>query len=143
MFKKLLFLSSLLVVLFPLGDSFGYESRGQDCSKCHSLSKEEATNLLRGVIPDILVLDVKISAAKALWEVYSEVRGKKGLVYIDFSKNHLIMGTLISIKERKNLTQERLSELNKVDVSQIPLGDAIVMGDKEARIRVIAFHDPD
>ncbi len=53
------------------------------------------------------------------------------------------MGSLISIKERKNLTQERFAELNKVDVSQIPLNDALVMGGQKARIRVISFHDPD
>jgi thiol:disulfide interchange protein DsbC len=50
---------------------------------------------------------------------------------------------LISIVDKKNLTQERLTELNKVDVSQIPLDDALVMGDQNARIRVIVFSDPD
>jgi thiol:disulfide interchange protein DsbC len=50
---------------------------------------------------------------------------------------------LISIKERKNLTQERFTELSKVDVSQIPLKDALVLGDQKARIKVISFSDPD
>jgi thiol:disulfide interchange protein DsbC len=50
---------------------------------------------------------------------------------------------LVSIGEKKNLTQERFIELNKVDISQIPLENALVMGDEKARIRVIVFTDPD
>ncbi len=72
-----------------------------------------------------------------------EQTGRKGLVYIDFSKKHFFSGPLVFIAERKNLTQERLLELIKVDVSQIPLDDALVMGDPKARIRVIVFSDPD
>ena len=53
------------------------------------------------------------------------------------------MGSLISIRERKNLTQERVAELNKIDVSQIPLDNALVLGDRNARIKIISFHDPD
>ena len=134
----------VLLLCFSLsGYCFGFESRGQDCSKCHTLNKDEASDLLKSIFPGIKVLEVRVSAAKALWEVFAEVGGKKGIVYIDFSKNYVFPGAMISIKERRNLTQERLTELNRVDVSQIPLGDAIVMGDPKAKIRVIVFDDPD
>ena len=79
----------------------------------------------------------------AFWEVFSESGGKKGLFYVDFSKKYLMLGSMVSIKEKKNLTQERFTELNKIDVSQIPLEDALVMGDQKAKIRIIAFDDPD
>jgi thiol:disulfide interchange protein DsbC len=69
--------------------------------------------------------------------------GRKGLIYVDLSKKYLILGSMISIKERKNLTQERFTELSKIDVSQTPLDDGLVMGDQKARIRIIAFDDPD
>ena len=143
MFKKLFPFLFVLFWLIPSGDSHGFESRGQDCSKCHTLTNDEARELLKGIFPDIKILDIKASPAKGFWEVFSEAGKKKGLVYVDFSKKYLILGSLISIKERKNLTQERFTELNKVDVSQIPLGDALVMGDPQAKIRVIVFHDPD
>jgi thiol:disulfide interchange protein DsbC len=141
MSKKLI--PFLLVALFLPGYCFGFESRGQDCSKCHTLTKDEATDLLKSLFPGIRVLEVGISPAKGLWEVFSEVGSRKGIVYIDFSKNYVFSGAIISIKEKKNLTQERFTELNKVDVSQIPLDDAIVMGDPKARIQVIVFDDPD
>lgn len=142
MFKILLpFL--LLFCFLPAGYSHGFESRGQDCSKCHTLTNDEARELLKGIFPDIKILDIKASPAKGFWEVFSEAGRKKGLVYVDFSKKYLILGSMISIKERKNLTQERFTELNKVDTSQIPLGDALLMGDQNAKHKIIVFHDPD
>ena len=133
----------LLFCLLPTGYSHGFEARGQECSKCHTLNKEEAKDLLKNIIPDVVIFDVRLSPVKAVWEVDLESRGRKGIVYVDFLKKHFFSGALTSIGEKKNLTQERFIELNKVDVSQIPLDDALVMGDQKARIRVIVFTDPD
>ncbi len=98
---------------------------------------------MKGAIPDVRIIQVGLSPAQGLWEIYLESRGRKGLIYVDFAKKHFITGALISIGERKNLTQERLTELNMIDVSQIPLTDALVLGDSKARIKVICFSDPD
>jgi thiol:disulfide interchange protein DsbC len=93
--------------------------------------------------PDIKVLEVRFSPSKALWEVFSETNGRKMLLYVDVSKKYLFSGSLYSLKDRKNLTQESFNALNKVDVSQIPLKDSLIMGDEKAKIRVIVFTDPD
>ena len=133
----------LLLCLLPTAYSYGFEARGQECSKCHTLNKEEAKDLLKNIIPDVVILEVRLSPVKAVWEVDLESRGRKGIVYVDFLKKHFFSGALTSIGEKKNLTQERFIELNKVDLSQIPLDDALVMGDQKASIRVIVFTDPD
>ena len=133
----------LLFWILSIGNAYGFETRGQDCSKCHILSNSEAKDLLANIIPGVVILDIRLSSAKGFWEVYLESGGKKGLLYVDFPKKHFFSGPLISIADRKNLTQERLTELNKVDVSQIPLDDALLMGDQKAGIRVIVFTDPD
>lgn len=133
----------LLFYLLPSSPSFCFEGKGQDCSKCHTLSNDEARDLLKGAIPDIRIVSVKLSPTQGLWEVYLESRGRKGIVYVDFLKKYFFTGSLISIAERKNLTQERVAELNKIDVSQIPLDNALVLGDRNARIKIISFHDPD
>ncbi|MGO8988979.1 MAG: disulfide isomerase DsbC N-terminal domain-containing protein [bacterium] len=141
---KMPFLAFLLVFcLFSPNPSFCFEGKGQDCSKCHTLSNDEARDLLKEAIPDIKIVSVKLAPPKGFWEVYLESGGRKGLIYVDFAKRHFFVGSLISIKEKKNLTQERFAELNKVDVSQIPLNDALVLGDQKARIKVISFSDPD
>ncbi len=139
-----LFMSFLfLLCLLPMDYSYGFESKGQECSKCHTLSKDEARDLLKNVIPDVMIFDIRPSPVKGIWEVDVESKGRKAIVYVDFLKKHFFSGALVSIGEKKNLTQERFIELNRVDISKIPLEDALVMGDPKARIRVIVFTDPD
>jgi thiol:disulfide interchange protein DsbC len=140
-----LFYATFLLIFFllPIGSAYGFEAKGQDCAKCHTLGNDEAKDLLKGIFPDIKIVDIRISPVRAFWEVFSESGGRKGLIYVDFSKKYLILGSIISIKERRNLSQERFADLKRIDISQIPLDDALVMGDPKARIRIVAFDDPD
>ena len=140
--RKFLILSLFLCIL-QANPSLGFETKGQDCAKCHTLNNDEARNLLKDIIPNLKVLGVNPSQVKGFWEVYLESGGRKGLIYVDFPKKHFISGSLLLISEKKNLTQERLMDLNRVDVSQIPLEDALVMGDPKAKIKIVAFDDPD
>jgi len=142
MYKILLSVVATLLLL-PVSYSYGFSTKGEDCLKCHTLSKDDAAALLKDLIPNVKVLEIRMSPVKGIWEVNIESGGKKGPTYVDFSKKHLIAGSIVDIKEKKNLTQERLSEINKIDVSQIPLGDALVMGDKNAKNKVIVFDDPE
>jgi thiol:disulfide interchange protein DsbC len=140
--KSLCILAFSLLVL-PMPFAYGFSEKGKDCSKCHTLGKEEAASLLQHFITNPKVLDVLPSPIKGVWEVDIEAGGKKGLVYIDFSKKHLLPGPVFSIAEKKNLSQERMIEITKIDPSQIPLDDALVMGEKDAKHRVIVFDDPE
>ena len=141
--KRIYFSVISLTVLCLLSTSYGFQQKDRNCSKCHKLKKEEAQALLKTIDPDLKVLDVKTGPVKYLWEVDIEKKGKKILLYIDLPKKNIFSGTLISIQGKKNLTQDSLSELNKVDVSKIPLQDALVLGDKNAKNRVIVFDDPE
>jgi len=142
MYKMLLSLV-VTVLLLPVSYSYGFSAQGEDCSKCHTLTKDDAATLLKDLIPNVKVLEVRVVPVKGMWEVDIESGGKKGPLYVDFSKKYLVSGSIVNIKDKKNLTQERHEELNRVDVSQIPLGDALVMGDKSAKHKVIVFDDPD
>jgi thiol:disulfide interchange protein DsbC len=99
--------------------------------------------LLKTFDPDVKVLNVKAGPVKYLWEIDIETKGRKIPVYIDLPKKNIFSGSLISIQGKKNLTLDSLSELNKVDVSKIPLKDALVLGDKNAKNRLIVFDDPE
>ncbi len=139
-----------LIILLSLGIMFlsnsyiyGFPSKDQNCSKCHSLTIEEAKTMLKGFDQNIKVLNVNKSSVKYLWEISYESKGKKGIVYVDLPKKHLFSGSLIAIQGKRNLTQERFSEINKVSVSQIPLKDALVIGHVKARHKVIVFDDPE
>ena len=106
------------------------------------LTKESAESALKGIIPDVKILDIRPAQVEGLWEVAIETRGQKGVVYLDSTGHYGVFGSILDLKTKTNFTQERNSELNKVDVSQIPLDDAIVMGDKNAKYRIIVFDDP-
>ena len=141
--RKLLFTAVMALLLLPVSSSYGFSEKGQDCSKCHTLTKDEAATLMKDFGPDMKVLEILMSPVKGMWEVDVEAGGKKGLVYIDFSKKHLVTGAIVSLMDKTNLTQERFAELTKVDVSQIPLDDALVMGEKGAKYKIVVFDDPD
>jgi len=116
---------------------------GEDCSKCHMLTKEEAAGIVKNISPAWNVIGVKSGPAKAMWEIDIATGQKNVPAYLDFSKRYILMGELIDLKEKRNLSRESFENLNKVDVSTIPLDDAIVMGDKNAPYKVIIFSDPE
>lgn len=140
--NKTLFFLLAAFMLSPLSYAHGFSNMGEDCSKCHTLTKDEASTIVKTLNPGLSVLDIKVSPLKALWEVTIATGSQKVIGYIDFSKQYLLMGEMLDIKDKKNLTRERLAEINKVDVSTIPLDDALVMGDKNAPYKVIVFDDP-
>lgn len=116
------------------------------CQKCHSLTEEEAKRVITGgTKKDYHIQDMQINQApiKGFWEVFFKSQGQRGIVYIDYSKKYLFVGNLIAPFDKVSLTQDRVDELTKVDVSLIPLDDAIVVGKKDAPNKVIVFTDPD
>ena len=107
------------------------------------ITPAEALNALKDIIPEVKVLEVHATPIQGLFEVAIESKGKKGIIYLDSSGKYLISGSIIDIATKQNLTQERSAEINKVNVAEIPLDDALVMGSKDAKKKVIVFTDPD
>jgi thiol:disulfide interchange protein DsbC len=146
--RKIFFAVAVILLSLSASQSYAFSEKGQDCAKCHTLSKDEAVTLLKDIIPNPKILEISASPVKAMWEVDVDSQGRKGVVYVDFSKRYLVSGALIDVREKRNLTQEKSEELNKVvlskdDVSKIPVEDALVMGDKNAKHKVIVFDDPE
>ncbi len=145
--RKLVSIAAAAATTFTLAVSaYGFASTTGACSgncvSCHSLNQSEAQGILGSFNPAVRVLSVKKSKVGGLWEVAFEFMGRKSVVYIDYAKKHIIEGSIIDIRTKANITSERMSQLNKVDVSKIPLSDALVMGRANAPIRVIVFDDP-
>jgi len=130
-----------IVLLFILSVA-GYSFAGEKAEEA-ALGKDEAAVLFKDLAPDLIILEVRPSPVKELWEIAVQSGERKGLLYLDSSKKYFIQGAIMDLKTKANLTQDRMSELTKVDTATIPLGDALVMGDKEAKYKVIVFTDPD
>jgi thiol:disulfide interchange protein DsbC len=139
----------LAVILLVLGIASlrpgvagAFDKCSQDCAKCHTMSKDQAATLLKGLIPDIKIIDVKVSPVNGLWEIGMENQGKKGILYVDFSQKKIIAGNIFDIATKTNYTQESFQKINKVDYASIPLDNSVVIGDKNAKTKIIVFDDP-
>ncbi len=104
---------------------------GGDCKECHKLERKDAEKILRKILPKGNLLDVKLSPVGGLWQLDVEMEGKRGSLYLDFTRKHLINGQIIPL------------EAQKVNFSKVPLREAIVMGPKAAKKKVVVFTDPD
>ncbi len=137
--RRIFSLAVLVLVLLP---GYGFSAEAKGSSKCQALSKEEVATVLKDMIPNLTILEVRDAPVQNMCEVTFDSGGKKSLLYLEMSKKYIFGGSIIEIASKKNLTQARFEEISKVDVSQIPLDDALVMGDKNAKHRIIVFDDP-
>ncbi len=71
-----------------------------------------------------------------------EVRAAGNVFYTDPGGDHLIEGQLIDVRNQRNLTEERLEELNRVDFAAFPLRDAVVLKLGNGKRRMVVFSDP-
>lgn len=140
--KKLLVIAIVLffalpaAAFMPAGEGCGSGS----CIDCHNLSKAEANQVLKQIEGE--VVGVSQAEVPGLWRVDMKMNGKTWPLYLDYSKSYLISGNVIQLDSRQNLTENHYRELNPVDISAIPLDDALVLGDPQAKIRVVVFTDP-
>lgn len=152
LFLLIIFLSCLLlganVYLSTDSNVYAFGGCEENCQKCHSLDTKEAQQILTKLkAPDTKVLDIKMSPIKGLWEVSIENNDKRGIMYVGFSKKYVMGGQIFEVDTSLNKTQENLVKINEasryVDYSKIPVDDALVIGSKGAKHKVIVFTDPD
>jgi thiol:disulfide interchange protein DsbC len=140
--KLLLIAITAIFIAFPAA-AFMPEGEGcgaGSCIDCHDLSKAEANEVLKQIEGEV----VGVSAAEVpgLWRVDMKMNDKTWPLYLDYSKSYLVSGNIIQIATRKNLTESHYRELNPVDLATIPLDDALLLGDPQAKTKVVVFTDP-
>ncbi len=139
-----LFVGLLLVCwLTPtLSQAFTKDGCGTGtCASCHSLDTKEAGKILDGLVDK--VNKVEFAEVPGMWLVEIEKGDNKLPIYIDFSKKYVLSGSVIRLADRGDVTQERHARMNKIDMKRIPLDDALVLGSKTAKIKVVVFTDPE
>jgi len=82
--------------------------------------------------------EVRPAAMPGLWEIRigNEVR------YTDATGSFLIEGELFDLKAKKNLTEERITQLNRIDFASLPFKDALVWKNGSGKRRIAVFADP-
>ena len=112
----------------------------KDCSECHKLSKEEAGKILGKVVDNVVA--VAPGPFPGIWEVDVVQNGRIYPLYLDYSLKFLLNGQFIRLSDMANLTGLRYQDLNRVDVSSIPIKNAIRVGSPSAKKTVIVLSDP-
>lgn len=90
-------------------------------------------------LPDLPALDgARTSPLNGL----IELRAGGHIFYTDANGDYLIEGQMLDTKTQRNLTEERLDEINKVDFDSFPFKDAIVWKNGTGKRRMVIFADP-
>ncbi|HWS14760.1 MAG TPA: DsbC family protein [Candidatus Methylomirabilis sp.] len=134
--------AAILVLHLPVSAAAFQKEAGaaRGCSECHKLTKEEAGKILGKMVDN--VVGVVQGPFPGIWEVDVARDGKTYPVYVDYSLKYLFNGQFVRLADMENLTGLRYQDLNRVDVSSIPLKDAIVVGSRSAKKKVIVLTDP-
>ncbi len=119
---------------------------GGDCMSCHSMSVKEAEELFRGI--GAKVRSVKPSPAKGLFEVLLEKEGKPGVLFVDYSKKHIIQGVMVEYPGLKPVAShqsefESAPQTSSLDPSTIPVKYAVTIANPKGSRKLFVFTDPD
>ncbi len=64
------------------------------------------------------------------------------IIYSDANGDYVLIGDLVDTKTRRNLTDARLSDLNRVDFASLPLANAVKVVKGNGSRKMVVFSDP-
>lgn len=108
-----------------------------ECRDCHALTKDEAKKALSQWVDN--VTEVRESPVRGLYAVEAEKDGRRGTLYMDYAKRHvLVVGQIVRLD-----TGEDVSQTRKADLSALPLAKGLTLGKGLPSRRVVILSDPD
>lgn len=122
----------------------GAASKKKGCDKISQADIQEMLKNLKAEKAKLIY--VKDSPLAGICELALDMGKQPAILYFDITKTYVFFGNLVDIKTMTNLSEKSFMEMrdkNKIDISKIPLGSALVLGDAKAAKKVIIFTDPD
>lgn len=105
-----------------------------------SAGEAEIRKNLAARIPQFAKIDeITKSPMPGIYEV--RINGFE-IFYTDEQGNYLLQGNLIDVKERKNLTEERVEKLSEVAFNKLPVKDAFTIVRGNGKRQLAVFADP-
>jgi thiol:disulfide interchange protein DsbC len=89
--------------------------------------------------PNAKISSIKKTPYSGLYEVYLDGQ----LIYVDAKAQYVLTGDVIDLKNRRNLTQARLSQLQAIKWDSLPLGNAIKTVKGNGTRKLAVFSDVD
>ncbi len=94
---------------------------------------------LKTNFPDIPVNSVNTTQFKDIYEVYMGGR----IVYTNDDAKYFLVGNLIDLPNQVNITEQRQQVLSSIDVSKLPLNQAVKKVKGKGQRVIYLFSDPD
>ena len=85
------------------------------------------------------VVEIRLTPIRGLYEVRV---GHDDIYYVDADANHLIRGQLIDTKSHRDLTEDRINEINFIAFDSLPHKDAFTVVRGNGKRKLAVFEDP-
>ena len=99
-------------------------------------TEEKLKQSLSGDFPG--TLEINETPLKGIYEI---VHDKRNIFYTDANAEFVLQGSLIDIKQRKDLTEQRVKQVRQEMITTVPTDRFIEFGDPKAEHEVIVFTD--
>jgi thiol:disulfide interchange protein DsbC len=134
----------------PLHAVYCFASEGdvqKEKNACLAIGDEELKGVFTKLnVPGAKILSVAESPIKGLCEIVIDNMGRMGIFYLDSDKKYFIFGSLVELADMSDKTRESIKNIQdkkRIDITKIPVEEALILGKSEASKKVIVFTDPD
>lgn len=93
---------------------------------------------LQARLGDVTIKGIAKSPIAGLYEVNLGTQ----MLYSDAAGDYVLLGDLVDAKTHKNLTEARMSEINKIDFASLPFANAVKVVKGNGSRRIAVFSDP-
>lgn len=110
---------------------------------------QEAQEVVKSQLQMVLQkMNTTMHEYKDIGDLYEVVvsfkdRPQKNILYVTKNMKYVFVGAVYDTTTLKNITSEKYQEINKVDISKIPLSDAITIKKGDGSKKLIMVSDPD
>ncbi len=137
-FVRSIFISLALLSVLIVSGCTGKENSGNKV-----LTKQVASEGIKRVNPEIKVISVNPGPVEGLWEIIVKRGTSLSIAYMDATGKLLFLGNVVNTFDKTSLTELRLNEVLTIDPAELPVKGTILMGKKDAPIKVHVFSDPE
>jgi thiol:disulfide interchange protein DsbC len=97
---------------------------------------------VESLLPEVKVEAVAKSGVLGLYEVRVATPRGPQIIYSDEAGNYLVLGNIIDVRERQDLTESRMNKLTAVKFAELPLAQAFKIVRGQGTRQIAYFTDP-
>ena len=125
------FWTVFLMAVFPVSQIMAEEKDASGVQKVRQNLAE--------MLPGLTLGDINPTPAAGLYEVMVGQR----IIYVTEDGRYLVQGSLIDLKEKKNLTEPRLNSIKASAVAAVGEDNMVIFGPQDAKHTITVFTDID